>query len=171
VGNAAPTFDDLFGACERSAIHLEMRDGYMLDDPVYIDWQAGQAIDPVASWREWFELIQRTVGRGVEIRRARIVSEPVSQYIRYEYDVTQAHNIAAGEDVRWLPRRQASDIALPGNDFWLFDKRLVQFSHFSGDGDFVADEQVDDSAVIRLCSAAFEAVWQRAIPHQNYRVT
>lgn len=31
------------------------------------------------------------------------------------------HNVKAGEEVRWLPRRQASDLALPGNDFWLFD--------------------------------------------------
>ncbi len=169
--NPAPTFDDLFGACEQSAVHLEMRDGYMRDDPVYIDWQAGVAIDPAARWPEWFGLIQRTVGRGVEVRRARIVSEPVSAYIRFEYDVTQAHNITAGEQVRWLPRRQASDIALPGNDFWLFDNRLIQFSHFSGDGDFVADELVDDPKVVEFCSLAFEAVWERAIPHQDYRIT
>lgn len=29
----------------------------------------------------------------------------------------------AGEDVRWLPDRRTSDIALPGDDFWLFDGR------------------------------------------------
>jgi hypothetical protein len=30
-------------------------------------------------------------------------------------------NAAAGEDVRWLPRRRASDLALPGTDFWVLD--------------------------------------------------
>jgi len=28
---------------------------------------------------------------------------------------------------------------------------------------------VDNVAVIRTCAAAFEAVWERAIPHGEYR--
>jgi hypothetical protein len=44
--------------------------------------------------------------------------------------------VHAGELVRWLPRRQASDIALPGNDFWVFDDATVLFNHFNGDGDW-----------------------------------
>ena len=68
------------------------------------------------------------------IRRARIVSEPVSEYIRFEYDITFT-NVEAGEDVRWLPRRRASDLLLPGNDFWVFDDRLVLWNHFTGEGE------------------------------------
>jgi len=71
--------------------------------------------------------------------------------------------------VRWLPRRQTSDLCLPGNDFWLFDDRLIRFHHFSGEGEIVEDELVSDPAVIRMCAAAFEAVWQRAVPHAHYR--
>ncbi len=56
--------------------------------------------------------------RGVIIRRTRIVSEPVSEYIRWEHEITSA-NAEAGEDVRWLPPRRASDLLLPGNDFWV----------------------------------------------------
>jgi hypothetical protein len=62
------------------------------------------------------QLIADTVARGVIVRRARVVSEPVSEYIRWEHYVTHA-NVTAGEDVRWLPRRRATDIPLPGNDF------------------------------------------------------
>jgi hypothetical protein len=109
------------------------------------------------------------VARGVKFRRARVISEPVSDYIRYEHFITDATNIAGGEDVRWLPRRQASDLCLPGNDFWLFDDRLIRFHHFSGDGEVVEDELVTDPAVIRMCAAAFEAVWARAIPHADYQ--
>jgi hypothetical protein len=29
----------------------------------------------------------------------------------------------------------------------------------------------DDPAVIKLCAAAFEAVWERAIDHKDYRPT
>ncbi len=78
-------------------------------------------------------------------------------------------NIAAGEQVRWLPRRRASDLALPGNDFWVFDDRLVRFGHFAGDGTGIGHEMSHDPAVIKLCAAAFEAIWERAIDHKNYR--
>ena len=99
------------------------------------------------------------------------MSEPLTDYIRYEHFITAANNVAAGEDVRWLPRRRASDLCVPGNDFWLFDDRLIRFHHFSGDGEIVEDELVTDPAVIRMCAAAFELVWDRAIPHADYRPT
>ena len=115
--------------------------------------------------------MRATTARGVHVRRARIVSEPVTDFIKYEYDLTEGLNLAAGEDVRWLPRRAASDIALPGNDFWVFDNRLVRFNYFAGNGEERGDELVNDEAVVRLCVSAFESVWQRAIPHRDYRIT
>lgn len=165
-----PSFDSLFARCMTSAVHLEMRDGYTPSDPVYLDWRAGVAVDPRARWREWYDLVAATTARGVRIRRARIVSEPVTDFVRYEHDLTEGLNLAAGEEVRWLPRRQASDLALPGNDFWIFDSRLVRFNHFTGDGDEAGDELVDDRTVVCLCVSAFESVWDRAIPHQDYRL-
>ena len=72
--------------------------------------------------------------KGVSLRRARIVSEPVSEYVRFEYDCTFM-NVAAGENVRWRPRRRATDLALPGNDFWLVDGQLLVVIHFTGEGE------------------------------------
>lgn len=155
-----------------SAVHLEMRDSYMLDDPAFIAWQQGYRDDPddrASWWRSWLDVVVEATGRGVVMRRARIVSEPISDYIRYEYDGTFT-NLAAGEDVRWLPRRQTRDLAIPGVDFWVFDDQLVIFNHFSGDGQRAEPtmEPCDDPAVVALCASAFEAVWQRAIPHAEY---
>jgi Family of unknown function (DUF6879) len=163
-----PTFDEMFARCTRSAVHLEMRDMYTPDDPVYLDWKSGIHIDAAERWHEWYVLMVATVARGVEVRRARIVSEPVTDFIRHEYDLTDGLNIAAGERVRWLPRRQASDLALPGNDFWVFDDQLVRFGHFAGDGTYLCQELIDDPSVVKLCSSAFESVWERAINHQDY---
>ncbi|WP_329145566.1 hypothetical protein OG275_14635 [Streptomyces niveus] len=165
----APTFDELFQNCRSSAVHLEMRDGYMKSDPAFIDWRAGQRIEPAARWPEWYELVSKTTGRGVEVRRARIVSEPVSEYIRFEYEVTQGLNIAGGEEVRWLPRRRATGIALPGNDFWLFDKSLVLINHFDGNGDSLEHELTTDPDVAKLCASAFEKVWEFGTAHDEYR--
>lgn len=102
------------------------------------------------------------------MRRARIVSEPVTDYIRYEYDLTFA-NVAAGEQVRWLPRRKAADIPLPGTDLWMFDESAVLFTYFSGAGDVVDREWRTEPAVVDLVGAAFEAVWERATPHEEYK--
>ncbi|WP_440105894.1 DUF6879 family protein [Streptosporangium sp. H16] len=165
------TLEQWLRVCAHSALHLEMRDGYMLDDPGYHAWQAGHRINPddrSSWWRPWLQNVVDATTRGVEVRRARIVSEPVSQYIRYEYDVTFP-NVRAGEQVRWLPRRNATDLALPGNDFWLFDGETLLVSYFSGDGDKVGAETFTDSDLVKFCVAAFEAVWKRAIPHDDYR--
>jgi hypothetical protein len=150
-----------------------MRDGYMQSDPRFIAWQAGEKPDLTAdgSHREWSALVSDVVARGVRVRRARIVSEPVSNYVRFEYYMT-ASNESAGEEVRWLPRRQASDLLLPGNDLWLFDNETALFLHFDGNGELPPDdeEEVTDPEIVGACAASFELVWQRAIPHADYRL-
>ncbi|WP_353962755.1 DUF6879 family protein [Kitasatospora purpeofusca] len=158
---------------QHSAVHLEMRDSYMRDDPEFIAWQQGHRPDPAdraSWWRPWLDVVAEATGRGLVMRRARIVSEPISDYIRYEYDGTFT-NTAAGEQVRWLPRRQTRDLALPGVDFWVFDQTTVIFNHFTGDGQWAEQgmELSEDPALAKLCSTAFEAVWERAIPHAQYQ--
>ncbi|MEU6085603.1 DUF6879 family protein [Streptomyces sp. NPDC047085] len=170
-----PSFDELLDGAQSSAVHLEMRDAYGVaseaDD--FARWKrTGQRdTDPDSPyWGPWVALIRRTVARGVTVRRARIVSEPVSDYIRYEHASTVV-NLGAGEQVRWLARRRASDIALPGNDFWLIDGRLVRWNHFTGNGASAGGEISEDPAAAKLCADAFEAVWARAVPHENYKIT
>ncbi|RAJ34631.1 hypothetical protein K353_05277 [Kitasatospora sp. SolWspMP-SS2h] len=169
-----PTFAEQLAATRSTAVHLEMRDGYSVAKEVeaFAAWRDGFRHDPAdraSWWRPWLSTVQETLGRGVEIRRARIVSTPVSEYIRFEHSGTFT-NIAAGEQVRWLDRRETSDIPLPGNDFWLFDGTLVRFNHFTGDGESAGPSFSADPAVARLCAAAFEVVWERAVPHEKFTV-
>lgn len=172
--SSEPTTVDLLAACTRSAVHLEMRDQYGVaheaDD--FGTWlETGQLdTDPASpDWAPWVRLVSQARQRGVVVRRARIVSEPVSDYIRYEHASTVV-NVFAGEEVRWLPRRRASDIALPGNDFWLFDGEVVRWGYFSGDGAMTGHENDDNPAVAKLCAEAFDTVWSRAIPHADYEI-
>jgi hypothetical protein len=165
-----PPFSELIAATTASAVHLEMRDAYTPSDQRFLDWLAGKPVQAPAL-PDWYELVCAHVSRGVAFRRARVVSEPLADFIRFEYDITDGLNIAAGEQVRWLPRRRASDLCLPGNDFWLFDDRLVRFGHFAGDGEFLDHQLSDDPAVVKMCASAFEAVWERAVPHAEYRPT
>ena len=167
---AEPTFEELLASAQRRALHLELRDGYEGCSPAFAPWLAGEPIDEAEEDAEWHSLIRPLVAKGVDVRRARVISEPVSDYIRFEYEGTPKSNLAAGEKVRWLPRRQASEVALPGNDFWIFDDTL-SWNHFSGAGDWVGTEVTTDPEILKFCAASFEAVWERAIPHENYRPT
>ncbi|MER7047714.1 DUF6879 family protein [Streptomyces jumonjinensis] len=166
-----PTFDDLLADAKRSAVHLELRDSYY-SNPRFEAWRQGARVDwsdRGTWWRPFHQQIADAVARGVVVRRARVVSEPVTDYIRWEHYVTHA-NVTSGEEVRWLPRRQASDLLVPGNDFWIFDGDIVEIHHFSGDGTFLEDEYITDSPTVGLCCDAFERVWARAIPHADYEI-
>ncbi|MFE4956105.1 DUF6879 family protein [Streptomyces sp. NPDC056653] len=170
------SFNELLEAAQHSAVHLEMRDTYGVDDEAddFEHWQrTGQRDTDLASayWAPWVDLVQRATARGVTVRRARIVSEPVTDYIRYEHAGTPV-NIHAGEQVRWLPRRHASDLMLPGNDLWVFDGQSVLFNHFTGDGNWAEPglELRTEPHIVKQCADTFEAVWARAVPHDQYNL-
>ncbi|QDN73220.1 DUF6879 family protein [Streptomyces sp. S1D4-14] len=169
-------FNDLLEAAQHSAVHLEMRDSYGVGDEEddYQQWkQTGlRDADPgSAYWAPWVDLIQRTTARGVTVRRARVVSGPVTDYIRYEH-AGAGVNVHAGEQVRWLPRSQAVDLLLPGCDLWIFDGARALFNHFTGDGDW-ADPPLElrtEPGIVKQCTDAFETVWERATPHDQYEI-
>ncbi|WP_314249746.1 DUF6879 family protein [Streptomyces kutzneri] len=171
--DVVPGFDVLLDGARHSAFHLEMRDAYGVaeESSGFADWLATgrRNTDPDSEyWAFWTGLVRRTTARGVSVRRARIVSEPLSDYSRYSH-AGAVVNIAAGEEIRYLPRRHASDIALPGNDFWLIDGRLVRWNHFTGNGTSAGGEMADDPAAAALCASAFTAVWERAVPYEDYK--
>jgi hypothetical protein len=164
---------ELLDACRQSAWHLETRDWYGVGDEKQrlTHYRATGHRDHAAEApgrAPWLTLIREVTSAGVQVRRARVVCEPLSGYMRFSHAGTQA-NIDAGEDVRWLPRAQASRIALPGNDFWLFDGQRVLFNYFTGDGRSAGHELATDDAAVTLCAAAFGAVWALAIPHASYQ--
>ncbi len=162
-------FDSLFTSFKREAIHLEMRDAYgtAVELPHLAKWEAGEPDD--AEWLQpWFDRLRADTAAGKVYRRARIVSEPVSNYQKWVLKDTHLY-VEAGEDIRWVPRRLVSTIPLPGNDFWLFDDELVCFILFAGNGLVTDQVTTTDQAAITLCRSAFEAVWQLAIPNSDYQ--
>jgi hypothetical protein len=124
----------LFGSASVSLDHLELRDCYAVDaeDERYRWWREHRAELP-REMHSWWDMTAATVARGVRIRRMRVVSMPVTEYIAFEH-ASAWQNVEAGEELRWLPRSQVSDLLLPGNDFWLVDGERVLFNLFDGDG-------------------------------------
>lgn len=150
---------------------VEMRDLYAAaDHGRFRRWLAGEPLDPAAEeewWRPWREMMRGHREAGRALRRLRVVSEPVTDYIRFEWrDADEL--VKAGEDVRWLPRQQSSELLLPGNDLWSFDGETVVFTHLSGAGVIQGYELTRDAGLVARCVTAFEAAWRAAIPHDEY---
>jgi hypothetical protein len=162
-------FDELLTGFDREAIHLETRDAYgtEVELPHMAKWARGE-LDDLEWLQSWCATLREHVQAGKSVRRARIVSEPLSDYQRWSYSIAHPM-VEAGEDIRWVPRRLVSSVALPGNDFYLFDDRLVVFLLYAGNGLGTGKISSSDPADIRLCRSAFEAAWKLSIPHREYQ--
>jgi hypothetical protein len=153
---------------DREAVHLEMRDAYgtAVELPYMAKWAAGEPDD--LNWlRDWCTTLRGHVKAGRSVRRARIVSEPLSHYQHWSYSIADPM-VEAGEDIRWVPRGLVSSVALPGNDFYLFDDRLAVFLLYAGNGLGTGKLSSAEAADLRLCRSAFEAAWELSIPHREY---
>jgi hypothetical protein len=162
-------FDALFTSFQREALHLEMRDSYgtAVEIPHLRKWEAGESDD--LDWLQpWFDLIRAGTQVGKVFRRARIVSEPVSNYQKWVLNDTHLY-VEAGEDIRWVPRSRVSTVPLPGNDFWLFDDEVVVFLIFAASGLVMDHYATTDRGAIELCRTSFGEVWKLSIPHSEYR--
>jgi len=161
-------FEHLLVTFEREAIHLETRDTYgtAVELPHMARWAAGEPDD--LEWlQQWCATLREAGRAGKSVRRARIVSEPLSDYQRWSYSIAQPM-VDAGEDIRWVPRPLVSSIPIPGNDFYLFDDRLVVFLTYTGNGMAAGKFSSSDPADASLCRSSFEAVWKLSIPHSEY---
>lgn len=169
-GHGPLTVEDMIGVTRRTAVHLEMRDGYDLTDPSFLTWKdTGE--QPAGDERDeaWRQVIRTAVARGVTFRRLRVVSEPLSDYIRWEHAITSQVNVAAGEEVRWLPRSQAIGLLLPAHDLWLFDNHTVRYAHFAPDGTLSGEVSTTDPTQVDMVIAAFQRAWELAIPHAEFK--
>src|SRR6266700_8019627 len=161
-------FAELLARTHRSVIRFEMRDSYDPTDQGFAEWQATGDIGAY-EWGDHLDVVRAAVARGVTIRRVRVVSEPLSDYMRWEHACTEV-NISIGEDIRWLPRTKAADLLLPGADCWVFDHRVMRWNFQRGDGTNPYHYTFSsDPRTIRDIVAAFEMAWDRATPHKEYK--
>lgn len=162
-------FEELLVTFERESIHLETRDAYgtATELPHMAKWEAGEPDD--LTWLQgWCGVLREHGAAGRSVRRARVVSEPLSTYQRWSHSIAQPM-VEAGEDIRWVPRHLVSSIAFPGNDFFLFDDRLVVFLLYAGSGLGRAKLASTDPGDIDLCRSSFDAVWELAVRHGDYQ--
>jgi len=161
-------FHQLFRDFKRSAFHLEMQDEYHVTEEIepFRRWLNNEP-DDYAWVREWHELIKDATAAGKSVQRARVVSQPVSDYVRFEHAMAR-FNTAAGEQLYWVPRHLTTGIAFPERDFWLLDEEVVAFHIFAADGSYFSAKLVTDHAGVERCIRVRDQMLAIGIPHESY---
>jgi hypothetical protein len=164
--------NQLFESCAHGAFHLELRDDYSVpsEDGPYASWLRGETVDN-SFMVPWTQLMKRVTDSGKSVRRLRVITEPHTPYIQWEY-ATAHVNEEAGESVRWLPRHTLPEgLAFPvdGNDWWLFDDKILAVGHFNSAGRFVGSELIDTPETVAECVRIRDLLWTSATPHSEYK--
>lgn len=151
----------------RSAFRLERQERYREpeeDEPL----RRFLAGEPDFAWNaEWAAMMRRRTADGARMTRVRVICEPPDDYARFLLDLARV-NVAAGEDIRYLPRSQADRLDLPDHDFWLIDDQAVAILRFGPDLALLGAEIHDD-----LPTAARHRRWrdvalEHAVPFTEY---
>jgi hypothetical protein len=117
--------------------------------------------------QDWLAMVRDATEEGRRFARVRVVARPLSDYNRWSYVIAQ-HNIAAGEDIRYLVREQAGEAGLPDYDYWLFDSRTLLEMRFDDDDRFVGGELVEDPAEIVRHNYWRDAAWHHAVRRDEF---
>jgi hypothetical protein len=126
---------------------------------------AGQQPD-LSFMNGWWATVEANVRAGKRYGRIRVLTEPLTDYLRFELSFTQG-NIDAGEDVRVMSLDRARQLDLPTHDFWLVDDELAAVMHF-GETGFLYAEAVTDPAQVSRFREIRDQAWQDAVPFREY---
>jgi|SRR5215475_7504919 len=91
---------------------------------------------PADANAEWVEILQVTRTRQARIERLRLVSEPLTQYERFEVEAAYMPGLQLGEDIRIITRAGLPD----SEDFWTFNDEWYAAMVYSSTGEFLRAE-------------------------------
>lgn len=126
---------------------------------------AGQEPD-LSFMHGWWATVEANVRAGKHYGRIRVLTEPLTDYLRFELSFTQ-QNVDAGEDIRVMPLDRARELDLLSEDFWLLDDALAAVMHFDRNGFCYADAVTEPHEVRRFREIRDRA-WENAVPFRDY---
>lgn len=163
----AQEFDGLF---ERRVFRLEALDYYDAENEhePYARFLAGQPVAP--AWREpWKARVRAIRESGRTMQRVHIVSEPLTDYIRFSLLHGYPANVEAGEDVRILSAAIAPALAILRADFWLFDDGPVALLEYDKTAGSVKRVKVySDPEYVAFFRKTRDATFGAATPLAQY---
>ncbi|MFI5803010.1 DUF6879 family protein [Streptomyces sp. NPDC051561] len=152
----------LFREFKHTAWRLETRRGYASDrkSEKWARFLTGEDITDDAD-NTWRANVREQTGQGKRFERVRLVDDPPTQGQRFLL-ASGLGNVAAGEDIRNLPRATAEQLGLPDWDFWLFDSTtLMRFVFDESDTTLGVIVSRDPAEVLAACQVR-DAAWHHA---------
>ena len=98
------------------------------------------------------------------MQRVHAVTEPLSDYLRFEIGWSYQLTAAVGEDIR-ISRATA---ALPRTDYWLFDSRALARMHYD-DGRLASVDLDNDPSAVVQAGYWRDVALHLAVPLRNWR--
>jgi hypothetical protein len=162
-------FADLFRQFSTSAWRWEAQGTYHQPDEVepWQRWRDGVPVSTDLDWlAPWLDLVRAATRAGKRFERVRMITEPLTEYLRWQLEVTPA-NLDAGEDIRVLTEAEARRLNLPDQDFWLFDNERVAVLHF-GPSDLDGTEIITEPATVARYRTWRDVAWRHAVAFEQY---
>ncbi len=117
----------------------------------------------------WAADVQAGIAAGRRYERVHVVTEPLSDYIRFACAWGYRRNVTAGEKIRILPVREGEwPEGLPHLDYWLFDSHRLLWMNYAADSSLRSTELVDDPEWVVAANAWRDHAMQRSIPFAEY---
>jgi uncharacterized protein DUF6879 len=126
---------------------------------------AGEPVD-LSYMDDWLAGVRRATDAGRSFGRVRVLTEPLTDYLRFELAATP-RNLEAGEDIRVIDQSKARDLGLPEDDFWIFDDERVAVMRFD-EGGFIHADLITDARAVAGFREIRERAWKDAIPISEY---
>jgi hypothetical protein len=129
---------------EREAFRLETLPVYLVAgerEKFQRFLETGQQI--ISADNNWHRQIRRWRQAGRWIGRVHVVTRPISDYLRFEFEF-YAHSVQAGEDIRILDLTDKENPGLPSQDFWMFDETHVVRMDYAADGTQLGRELLEE---------------------------
>lgn len=142
-----PAFQEAFETAQHSIFRLETLQ-YYAGDPNFDRFEAGEAWQDTDSKRHWVDLVRRRAGQSVVMQRVHVVTEPWTDYVRFELTWSYPPNVEAGEDVRII----TAAAPWTGPDFWMFDDQQLWLMNYDPAGFLTGVEDATaSSTTLRAC--------------------
>lgn len=145
-------FNHLFHRFADEAFRLEVQPTYVVDDEreSFAEFLRGEPrpITAYPFFTSWLDQIKAATDEGRRVIRVRVLEEPPTDYQRWEVWAGR-YNAAVGEEIRYLPREQATAAGIPlADDWWLFDRQRLARMRFAADGTPLGGYIVTDTETI-----------------------
>ncbi|MGW5880321.1 DUF6879 family protein [Nocardiopsis terrae] len=160
-------FNRLFEECHYTAFRLETLQVYDVgyEEEAFRRFLADGEVIATSSHQEW----TRIVGSGRHFRRVHVVTEPLTDYLRFECVWAYRSSVRAGEDVNILPISEGSwPEGIPQSDYWLFDSERLVRMNYAQDGTMLTPELVTDPDEIVRANAVRDRALHLATPFTEY---